>query len=56
VRTEMERKCRKRNDFFFYRLRLTLGHCPSIGIEADNDSGLEHRKKVMTKPDKKHFR
>ena len=39
---EMARKGGKRNDFFFYRLRLTLGHRPSIGIEADSDNRLEH--------------
>jgi len=53
VRTEeMARKCRKRNDFFFYRLRLTLGHHASIEIEADSDNGLEHGRwrTVMTKP------
>jgi len=39
---EMVRKGRTWNDIFFYRLRLTLGHCPSIGIEADSDNRLEH--------------
>jgi len=34
----MARKGGKWNDFFFYRLRLTLGHRPSIGIEADSDN------------------
>jgi len=41
---EMARKGRKRNDIFFYRLRLTLGHHPSIGIQADSDNRLEHRR------------
>ena len=47
VRTEeMGRDCEKRNDFLFYRvsLRLALGHCPSISVEADSDNGFEHRR------------